>query len=372
MAQEMQREYWPNGQLKQEEPLVDGKRDGLARYWHSNGQLYSEIPWRDGVKHGPHMLYREDGSLEQALNYDHGELDGILTWFHEDGSVREKWRYETGRAIERISGRRFRLHPDKSMDGSRVYKTKKMLISLTEAAFLALAISFLYRRIGVYNKKIAAETPLLPNSASQLTAEEKPLNRKLLGKVLGAILLINLTRSLDRSGTIEGIFDVTMVESVPVFVSFASVLLSLLSIFIVWSYLYRPRPDLHFRIGRETLENPHERWRFLSQIGFFFLAVNLVSTVLHVASATLLASSPQTTEASVQKFTRRHTSDSGSRDSYHAKLGSSSASNAAGELVISLTRQQYQELGENSRAVIVYRRGFLDSMWLENAEFMTQ
>ena len=99
----IKREYWPNGALKQEEPMVRGQIHGLARYWFDNGKPYGEIPWKQGRKHGRFMLYRPDGTPEQSLSYKDGQPHGVLAWYNRDGSLQQKWLYVDGDAKKRLN-----------------------------------------------------------------------------------------------------------------------------------------------------------------------------------------------------------------------------------------------------------------------------
>jgi len=102
--------HWANGQIKSEEPTIDGKREGIARYWHDNGVKYADIPWQGGQKHGAFKIYSDKGVLQQALSYKDGKKDGWFTWFDEEGRMTvgqhymndmlhgvSEWYYEDGR-----------------------------------------------------------------------------------------------------------------------------------------------------------------------------------------------------------------------------------------------------------------------------------
>jgi hypothetical protein len=81
---------YPSGKLRQREPLVNGRKEGSARYWHENGELYAEIPWRHDQKHGCFILRRPDSTIEQVLNYRDGRPHGLLTW-HDPSGVAIRW-----------------------------------------------------------------------------------------------------------------------------------------------------------------------------------------------------------------------------------------------------------------------------------------
>ncbi len=91
---------YASGAYRQREPLVNGVREGLARYWHENGQLYSEIPWVRDQKHGCFILYRPDGTVEQVLSYQNGKPHGLLTWQDATGVTNRRVLYQDGLPVE--------------------------------------------------------------------------------------------------------------------------------------------------------------------------------------------------------------------------------------------------------------------------------
>jgi hypothetical protein len=93
-------EKYPSGVYRQMEPLVNGVREGLARYWHENGQLYSEIPWVSDQKHGCFILYRPDATVEQVLSYQNGKSHGLLTWHDAAGVTNRRALYQDGVPVE--------------------------------------------------------------------------------------------------------------------------------------------------------------------------------------------------------------------------------------------------------------------------------
>jgi len=87
------RDYWPNGKIKSEEPLVYGKPHGIAHYKFDKGQTYGDIPWKNGKKHGVFTLFREDGSKEMRLSYRNGNLYGVSEWYAVAGNVSQRALY---------------------------------------------------------------------------------------------------------------------------------------------------------------------------------------------------------------------------------------------------------------------------------------
>jgi hypothetical protein len=85
-----------SGKYRQREPLVNGLREGRARYWYENGQLYAEIPWVGDQKHGCFVLHRPDATVEQVLSYRNGKPHGLLSWHDASGVVIRRALYQDG------------------------------------------------------------------------------------------------------------------------------------------------------------------------------------------------------------------------------------------------------------------------------------
>ena len=64
--------YYGNGSfaapfqhIKQSETAyIDGKRDGLTKWWYSNGQLMKQLEYQDGELVGLVRTWNEDGSRD--------------------------------------------------------------------------------------------------------------------------------------------------------------------------------------------------------------------------------------------------------------------------------------------------------------------
>ncbi len=80
-------ENWQNGKAKSVEPIVNGKIEGIAKYYFENGQIKSEIPFKNGEKYGKYKVYREDGSVEQTGTNINGKLNGNVRWYDTSGNV---------------------------------------------------------------------------------------------------------------------------------------------------------------------------------------------------------------------------------------------------------------------------------------------
>lgn len=96
-------ESWPNGNVKSFEPMVNGKIEGLAKYYFENGQINSEIPFKNGEKNGKYKVYNQDGTVQQIGTNINGKLNGNVRWFDANGNVTRDVFYSDGVQVPQSS-----------------------------------------------------------------------------------------------------------------------------------------------------------------------------------------------------------------------------------------------------------------------------
>jgi hypothetical protein len=85
MSTTIQRDYYRNGQLREEVPLRRGRRHGVVRTWHKNGVLASEEPFENGLLHGVCRQWNENGKLLGKFSMQHGT--GLQRVWHDNGRL---------------------------------------------------------------------------------------------------------------------------------------------------------------------------------------------------------------------------------------------------------------------------------------------
>jgi len=81
----IQRHFYRTGLIREEIPLRNGRRHGVARTWHRNGQLASEEPYRDGLPNGVCRQWDETGRLLGKYRMLRGT--GIQRAWHDNGRL---------------------------------------------------------------------------------------------------------------------------------------------------------------------------------------------------------------------------------------------------------------------------------------------
>jgi len=81
----IQKTFYRNGQLREQVPVRNGRRHGVARIWHKNGKRASEEPYENGLLHGVCRHWNEAGRLVGEYRMIHGT--GIQRDWHDNGKL---------------------------------------------------------------------------------------------------------------------------------------------------------------------------------------------------------------------------------------------------------------------------------------------
>ena len=67
-------EKYPDRSPRAEAGFLNGKKDGMERFWYPNGKLKSEGQWFDGKQNGVFREWNEEGKLVRATRYKNGQV----------------------------------------------------------------------------------------------------------------------------------------------------------------------------------------------------------------------------------------------------------------------------------------------------------
>jgi antitoxin component YwqK of YwqJK toxin-antitoxin module len=70
------KEWYENGQIKEQKSYKDGKLVGFLRTWYDNGQMKSSVEYKDNLALGIGRFWAMDGSLIHECFYEAGERQG--------------------------------------------------------------------------------------------------------------------------------------------------------------------------------------------------------------------------------------------------------------------------------------------------------
>jgi antitoxin component YwqK of YwqJK toxin-antitoxin module len=115
------REYWDNGQVKQQMLINDGKMDGQVTLWFRSGtireiRMYSsglrngvwtsydefgtktgEAGYQDDLKDGPWKIWDEKGVLRYDMLYTKGQKAGLWVMYDESGKKISEKKFPDGK-----------------------------------------------------------------------------------------------------------------------------------------------------------------------------------------------------------------------------------------------------------------------------------
>ena len=70
------------------------KKAGVYKEYYSNGNIKNETSYQDGLLHGPFKSWQENGNLEVEGQCHNGLQFGIITAFHENGIKSSQIEYD--------------------------------------------------------------------------------------------------------------------------------------------------------------------------------------------------------------------------------------------------------------------------------------
>lgn len=67
-------EEYPDRSPRAEAGFLNGKKDGMERFWYPNGQLKSEGQWFEGKQNGVFRQWSEEGKVIRVVRYKNGQV----------------------------------------------------------------------------------------------------------------------------------------------------------------------------------------------------------------------------------------------------------------------------------------------------------
>jgi len=86
-SQEIQKEYYENGNLQYERTFKDRQKDGIAKEYFKNGNVKVEVMYDQGEMQGEFKEYYPSGALKNVRIYVDGVIEGVTKKYNEDGKL---------------------------------------------------------------------------------------------------------------------------------------------------------------------------------------------------------------------------------------------------------------------------------------------
>ena len=75
----------------------NGLREGLHKEWFRNGNLKDEINFKNGLKHGEFRYWDDKGQLLKEGHYFNDSLDGFIKEWYHNGNIKLEVHYKNGK-----------------------------------------------------------------------------------------------------------------------------------------------------------------------------------------------------------------------------------------------------------------------------------
>ena len=75
----------------------NGLREGLHKEWFRNGNLKDEINFKSGLKHGEFRYWDDKGQLLKEGHYVNDSLDGFIKEWYHNGNIKLEVHYKNGK-----------------------------------------------------------------------------------------------------------------------------------------------------------------------------------------------------------------------------------------------------------------------------------
>ena len=99
---DVERSYYPNGNLEYEAEFVNGKLDGTSSVWSENGTLLSVSEYSNGQPHGVWKIFHPNEKLKYKTTYFHSQKHGYERWYYENGQLKSEQKFNYGKAETEI------------------------------------------------------------------------------------------------------------------------------------------------------------------------------------------------------------------------------------------------------------------------------
>ena len=88
-----EKEYYEDGNLLKEGPIINNQRDGLWKSYYRSGKLWSEGYYEGGTRNDSIKGYYTNGQLKYVGIFDHGQKTDTWIYYDENGKLIENKVY---------------------------------------------------------------------------------------------------------------------------------------------------------------------------------------------------------------------------------------------------------------------------------------
>ena len=99
---DVERSYYPNGNLEYEAEFVNKKLDGTSRVWSEDGILLSVSEYSNGQPHGKWKTFHLNQTLKYETTYFHSQKHGYERWYYNNGQLKSEQKFSYGKSETEI------------------------------------------------------------------------------------------------------------------------------------------------------------------------------------------------------------------------------------------------------------------------------
>ena len=99
---DVERSYFPNGNLEYEAEFINEKLDGTSWVWSEDGTLLSVSEYSNGQPHGVWKTFYPNEKLKYETTYFHSRKHGYERYYYENGQLKSEQKFSYGKSETEI------------------------------------------------------------------------------------------------------------------------------------------------------------------------------------------------------------------------------------------------------------------------------
>ena len=99
---DIERSYFPNGNLEYEAEFINEKLDGTSRVWAEDGTLLSVSEYSNGQPHGVWKTFYPNEKLKYETTYFHSRKHGYERYYYENSQLKSEQKFSYGKSETEI------------------------------------------------------------------------------------------------------------------------------------------------------------------------------------------------------------------------------------------------------------------------------
>jgi antitoxin component YwqK of YwqJK toxin-antitoxin module len=94
--------YYQSGKVFREYNYKAGKREGIGKMYYENGKVWAEKSYKNNNQEGIEKIYNRDGQLFKEKNYKNNKQEGIEKIYAGSGKLIREYNYKAGKKISAV------------------------------------------------------------------------------------------------------------------------------------------------------------------------------------------------------------------------------------------------------------------------------